>query len=59
LLSDCVSQRRGDDRAAVLQQLLNMEAHILPAETVFYSLLGSAEHPHFREFTRLVKAANG
>lgn len=58
VLSDCVSQRRNDDRAAVFQQLLKMEAHILPAETVFYSLLGSAEHPDFREFTRLVKAAN-
>lgn len=57
LLSDCVGQRRPGDREAVFQQLLAMEAHILPAETIFYSLLGSAEHPHFRDFTKLVKAA--
>ena len=55
LLADCVSQRREEDREPVFQQLLSMEAHILPSETIFYSLLGSAEHPAFREFTQLVK----
>lgn len=58
LLSDCVSQRREDDREAVFQQLLAMEAHILPSETIFYSLLGDARHPSFREYTKLVKAAS-
>jgi nicotinamidase-related amidase len=58
LLSDCVSQRRVEDRQPVFQQLLAMEAHILPSETVFYSLLGSAEHPDFREYTQLVKATS-
>ncbi|PXA03248.1 isochorismatase [Coraliomargarita sinensis] len=57
LLSDCVSQRRPEDREAVFQQLLAMEAHILPSETIFYSLLGSADHPLFRDYTKLVKAA--
>jgi nicotinamidase-related amidase len=57
LLSDCVSQRRIEDRDSVLQQLLAMEAHILPSETIFYSLLGSAEHPQFRNYTKLVKAS--
>lgn len=57
LLSDCVGQRRIGDRDAVFQQLLAMEAHILPAETVFYSLIGSADHPQFRAYTKLVKAA--
>ncbi|MFU8847316.1 MAG: isochorismatase family protein [Opitutales bacterium] len=57
LLSDCVGQRRHEDREAVFQQLLAMEAHILPSETIFYSLLGSAEHPKFRDYTKLVKAA--
>ena len=56
LLADCIGQRREADRESVLQQLLAMEAHVLPAETIFYSLLGSAEHPQFREFTQLVKA---
>lgn len=57
LLSDCIAERRPHDRSAVLQQLLAMEAHILPSETIFYSLLGNAEHTLFREFTGLVKAA--
>ncbi len=56
LLADCVSQRRPEDREPVFQQLLAMEAHILPAETIFYSLLGSAEHSRFRDYTGLVKA---
>lgn len=57
LLSDCIAERRPQDRPAVLEQLLAMGAHILPSETIFYSLLGDAVHPKFREFTRLVKAA--
>ena len=57
LLSDCISERRLEDRAPVLEQLLSMDAHILPSETIFYSLLGSTEHPQFREFNELVKEA--
>jgi hypothetical protein len=36
-----------------------MEAHILPSETIFYSLLGDASHPKFKDYTQLVKAAAG
>lgn len=57
LLSDCISERRLEDRAPVLEQLLSMDAHILPSETIFYSLIGSAEHPQFREFNELIKEA--
>lgn len=57
LLSDCISERRVEDREPVLKQLLSMEAHVLPSETIFYSLIGSAGHPKFREFTQLVKDA--
>ncbi|MGB0408398.1 MAG: isochorismatase family protein [Opitutales bacterium] len=57
LLSDCVSQRRKQDREAVFQQILAMEGHILPSETIFYSLLGGAEHPQFQAYTQLVKHA--
>lgn len=56
LLSDCIGERRIEDREPVLKQLLSMEAHVLPSETIFYSLLGGAEHPKFHEFTELVKA---
>ena len=57
ILSDCISERRIEDRSPVLKQLLTMQAHVLPCETVFYSLLGSTMHPKFREFTQLVKLA--
>ena len=55
ILSDCISERRLEDRSPILEQLLTMQAHVLPCETVFYSLLGSTMHPKFREFTQLVK----
>jgi hypothetical protein len=38
-----------------LDALARAGAHILPAETVFYSILGSAKHPSFRAYTQLVK----
>lgn len=56
LLTDAVGARRESDAAAAMRYLAGHEdCHQLPAETVFYSIVGSAEHPAFREFTRLVK----
>jgi len=55
LLDDCIGERRPEDRPAVLRQLVAMDAHVLPSETIFYSLLGDAGDPRFREFTKLVK----
>ncbi|WP_309387168.1 isochorismatase family protein [Cerasicoccus frondis] len=57
LLSDAVVQRRNEDRGPALETLRHAGAHILPTETVFYSLFGDSTHPRFREFTQLVKAA--
>ena len=56
LLTDCISGRRPDDASAVLTYLgRESNCHLLPSESVFYSLLGDANHPQFREFTNLVK----
>ncbi len=55
VLADCVGARRPDDARVCLEALARAGAHILPAETVFYSVLGSAEHPAFRAYTALVK----
>ena len=55
LLVDCLGARRKDDAAAVLAQLRHAGCQVLPAETVFYSLLGDARHPFFRAYTALVK----
>lgn len=56
LLNDAVGARRPDDAAACLEALRAAGVNVLPSETVFYALLGSARHPFFRDYTRLVKA---
>jgi nicotinamidase-related amidase len=56
VLSDGVGARRPDDAAACLAALRHHGAHVLPAETVFYSLLRDVQHPFFKAYTQLVKA---
>lgn len=56
LLSDCVGARRPDDARTCLQALVRAGVHVLPSETVFYSLLHDVSHPFFRAYTQLVKA---
>jgi hypothetical protein len=56
VLTDCVGARRPADAAAALGALARLGCHLLPAETVFYSLLQDSCHPFFRGLTALVKA---
>lgn len=55
LLADCISGRRNEDRQPALNALAQVGCHVLPAETVFYSIIGDARHPAFKSFTKLVK----
>lgn len=55
LLSDCIGGRRPDDCAEALDALKRAGANVLPAESVFYSMLGDTAHPFFRDYTKLVK----
>lgn len=56
LLSDCLGARRSGDADVCFNFLrTRTDCHILPSETVFYSLLRDAKDPLFREFTGLVK----
>jgi nicotinamidase-related amidase len=55
ILSDCTTGRRPEDCYVVLESLARAECHVLPAETVFYSMLGSSLNPRFAHFTRIVK----
>jgi nicotinamidase-related amidase len=55
VLSDAVGARREDDARACLEALAREGVHVLPAETVFYSLLHDVHHPFFRAYTQLVK----
>ena len=52
---DAVGARREDDARCCLDALARGGAHVLPTETVFYSLLRDVGHPYFREYTKLVK----
>jgi len=56
ILSDCVGARRAGDASICLEALRRAGVHVLPAETVFYSLLHDTSHPFFRTYTQLVKA---
>lgn len=55
ILSDCISGRREDDSRAIIASLQNSPCHRLPCETIFYSLLQTAEHPQFKAFNDIVK----
>ena len=55
ILSDAVAARRASDGETCLRALAENGAHILPSETVFYSLLRDIKHPFFKAYTELVK----
>jgi Isochorismatase family len=55
VLSDCVGARREADARTCLEALARAGAHVLPAETVFYTIIAGSSHPFFRAYTELVK----
>jgi nicotinamidase-related amidase len=55
ILSDCMGARRADDARTCLAFLSRAGAHVLPSETVFYSMLHDVTHSFFKPYTRLVK----
>ncbi|RKX32476.1 MAG: hypothetical protein DRP71_11965 [Verrucomicrobia bacterium] len=55
LLSDCLTSRRPEDDAFVLPSLTRNGCHVLPSETVFYSMIADAANPRFRAYSALVK----
>lgn len=59
VLTDCVAGRRHDDGRTALESLARSNCHLLPAETVFYSMLATSAHPKFRAFTEVVKRYAG
>lgn len=56
VLSDAVAARRTDDADRCLDALARAGAHVLPSESVFYSLLHDVKHPFFKAYTQLVKS---
>jgi hypothetical protein len=55
LLSDCVAARRPDDARVCMEALVRAGVHVLPSETIFYSLLHDVSNPFFKTYTQLVK----
>lgn len=55
VLADAIGARRPDDAAACLAALARSGVHLLPSETVFYSLLHDVKHPFSKGYTQLVK----
>lgn len=55
ILTDAIGARRPADSAICLGALARAGVHLLPAETIFYSLLHDASHPFFKVYTQLVK----
>lgn len=56
VLTDCVGARRPGDATRCFGQLESIGCHLLPLETLLYSLLGSADHTVFRSISELVRA---
>ena len=55
VLTDCISAMRSEDDLAVRSYLEGRTPATLPAETLFYQILGDANHPGFSSLNRLVK----
>ena len=53
-LTDALGSRRTEDGRLAIEAIRQLDCQTLPSETVFYSLLGSATHPKFRSFSKLV-----
>ena len=53
-LADALGCRRTEDGRLAIEAIRQLGCQTLPSETVFYSLLGSATHPNFRSFSKLV-----
>lgn len=58
ILSDATASRIHEDKLIVEEALEKAGCTLLPSETVFYSILGTSDHPQFRDFLNLVKKHN-
>ena len=55
VISDCIGARRQTDSKSVLSQLSSFGCHVIPLETVVYSMLGSSTHSQFRSVSKLIR----
>lgn len=55
VVADAVSSRTPADRSVGLEKIKAVGAHVTCVESVLFELMGSAEHPAFKDILRLVK----
>jgi nicotinamidase-related amidase len=55
VVADAVGSRRAENKAAALHRMERYGAEIVTTEMALFEWLGSADHPNFREISRLVK----
>lgn len=55
VISDCIGARRSSDGSIILSQLATFGCHVIPLETVVYSMLESSHHPEFRSISKLIR----
>ncbi len=55
VITDCIASRRDEDGKYALEELGRAGVHLLGIESVLYSIIGSSEHPKFREVSSLVR----
>lgn len=55
LAADAVSSRNPYNKTIALQELANQGVHLTTVEIALFSLLRSAQHPAFKQVSRLIK----
>jgi nicotinamidase-related amidase len=55
VVADAVGSRRAESKDVALRRMAACGAQVVTAEMVLFEWLGSAEHPKFRDISRLVK----
>jgi nicotinamidase-related amidase len=55
VVADAVGSRRPENKAAALHRMERFGAELVTTEMVLFEWLGGADHPHFRDISRLVK----
>eukprot|EP01041_Mallomonas_annulata_P000863 gene863-1684_t len=58
IICDAVTSQRSHDRSVALQRLSSSGAVLTTAESAIFQLLNTADHPHFRTISGLVKDHN-
>ena len=55
VVADAVGSRLAENKRAALRRMERYGAELVTTEMVLFEWLGTAEHPRFRDISRLVK----